>query len=231
MSGCEHHAVIITLPYPSESRLEEVLSQQADEGILQKAYSEKIGSIFSSLSRKFRDDTVNLAVGHAEKGTVLHFVMLHLDYSREDIEAQIEGMVARDLLTEQQAQSVDVGKIRRFLESPLGKRMLAAGSINREVPFNIEMPCHGLYKDMEDEACHGEMLLLQGVIDCYFEDPDGIVLVDYKTDYAPAGKVEMIRERYRVQILYYARALEMLTGKRVKEKYIYLFWNGEVLEF
>ena len=62
--GCEHHTVIITLPYPSESRLEEILSQQADEGILQKAYSDKIGSIFSSLSRRFRDDTVNLAVGH-----------------------------------------------------------------------------------------------------------------------------------------------------------------------
>jgi exonuclease SbcD len=62
--GCKYHAVIITLPYPSESRLEEMLSQQADEGMLQKAYSEKIGSIFSSLSHKFRDDTVNLAVGH-----------------------------------------------------------------------------------------------------------------------------------------------------------------------
>ena len=62
--NCDHSAVIITLPYPSESRLAEVLSQQADEGILQKAYSEKIGSIFASLGQKFREDTVNLAVGH-----------------------------------------------------------------------------------------------------------------------------------------------------------------------
>lgn len=62
--GCEHHAVILTLPYPSESRLEEVISQQADEGLMQKAYSEKIGSILSTLSEKFRDDTVNLAVAH-----------------------------------------------------------------------------------------------------------------------------------------------------------------------
>ena len=62
--GCEHTAVIITLPYPSESRLEELLTQQADEACLQKAYSEKIGSVFSALSQKFRDDTVNLAVGH-----------------------------------------------------------------------------------------------------------------------------------------------------------------------
>ena len=62
--GCDHQAIIITMPYPSESRLEELLSRQADEGMLQKAYSEKIGGIFSSLGQKFRDDTVNLAVGH-----------------------------------------------------------------------------------------------------------------------------------------------------------------------
>jgi len=62
--GCDHHAVILTMPYPSESRLEEVLSHEADEGLLQKAYSDKIGSIFSSLSQHFRDDTVNVAMAH-----------------------------------------------------------------------------------------------------------------------------------------------------------------------
>lgn len=62
--GCEHTAVIITMPYPSESRLELLLTQNADEGALQKAYSEKLGSIFSALNLKFRDDTVNLAIGH-----------------------------------------------------------------------------------------------------------------------------------------------------------------------
>ena len=62
--GCEHSAVIIALPYPSEARLEEVLTVQADEGALQKAYSDKIGGIFSSLAEKYRDDTVNLVVSH-----------------------------------------------------------------------------------------------------------------------------------------------------------------------
>jgi len=62
--GCDHNAVIITMPYPSESRLEELLSAQADENALQKAYSDRIGSIFSTLSDKFREDTVNLIVAH-----------------------------------------------------------------------------------------------------------------------------------------------------------------------
>jgi exonuclease SbcD len=64
LPGAGHHAVIIALPYPSESRLEEVLSAEADENALQKAYSEKIGDLLAVRSRKFRDDTVNLIVAH-----------------------------------------------------------------------------------------------------------------------------------------------------------------------
>ena len=187
--------------------------------------------ILPALVRKPRFLEEKKGLSAAEAGTALHFVMQTLDYKQADIKAQLEGMVARDLLTEQQAQSVDSDKIRRFLESPLGVRLLASDSVHREVPFNMEIPCQELYRDMLDEAYQGETLLLQGVIDCYFEEADGIVLLDYKTDYAPAGKVEAIRERYRPQISYYARALEHLTGKKVREKYIYLFWNGEVLEY
>ncbi len=172
----------------------------------------------------------------AEKGTILHFIMQHLDFSRiapheTEMKAQIEAMIAKDLITRQQAQSVDIQKINQLFSSELGKRMLASGSINREVPFNMEIPCCELYQDMDAKDCQDETVLLQGVIDCFFEEPDGIVLVDYKTDYVPDGKEESIKERYRLQIQYYSRALEMLTGKKVKEKYIYLFWNGKVLSY
>jgi len=64
ISGCNHNAVIIALPYPSEARLEQVLSKELDESELQQAYSDRVGSLFKQLSRKFRDDTVNLAVSH-----------------------------------------------------------------------------------------------------------------------------------------------------------------------
>ncbi len=166
----------------------------------------------------------------AEAGTVMHFVMQRLDF-RRDIMAQIEEMVEKDLLTAQQAQSVEVAKIRRFLDSDLGRRLMTAEKVNREAAFFMELPCRELYQDMGDEAYQGETALLQGVIDCYFEEPDGIVLLDYKTDYVAPGRVEMIRERYRLQIGYYALALARLSGRQVKEKYIYLFSTGEILEF
>jgi ATP-dependent helicase/nuclease subunit A len=178
---------------------------------------------------KFLEEKIGLSA--AEVGTILHFVLQHLDFHQEDFEVQIEEMVAKDLLTEQQARSIAVAKIRSFLESPLGKRMLASEKVSREIPFNIEIPCREVYKELEEEAYKNETLLLQGVIDCYFEEEDGIVLLDYKTDYVAPGGVDLIKERYRTQISYYAWALEKLTGKKVKDKLIYLFSNGEVLEY
>jgi len=164
----------------------------------------------------------------AEKGTVMHFVMQHLDFKNPDLKGQIEEMVSKDLLTRVQADSVDTDKIRRFLDSDLGRRLLSCGPINREVPFNIEIPCCELYPEIQGDMGR-EPILLQGVIDCFFEEPDGLVLIDYKTDRVPPGEEGTIRDRYTMQIQYYAKALEILTGKRVKERYIYLFYNGEVI--
>ncbi len=62
--NCDSNAVVITLPYPSESRLDEVLSHESDEEKLALAYSERVEEIFEKLSTKFRDDTVNLAMSH-----------------------------------------------------------------------------------------------------------------------------------------------------------------------
>lgn len=58
------NAVVLTLPYPSEQRLNEVLGDIEDERELQRNYSEKVGEILGNLSEKFREDTVNIATSH-----------------------------------------------------------------------------------------------------------------------------------------------------------------------
>lgn len=167
----------------------------------------------------------------SEKGSVMHFVMQHLNFANSDIDNQIEEMLAKDLLTEEQAANIDRKKIKTFLSSQLGKRMIASPDINREVRFNLEIPCREVYQETDEDGCGGETILLQGVIDCYFQEPDGIVLLDYKSDYVTEGGQRTIQERYRLQISYYARALEELTGKKIKQKFIYLFHTGEALEY
>ncbi len=58
------HAVIITLPYPSEARLAEMLTPSLNEVELGEAYAERVGKVFHELAWHFREDTVNLAMSH-----------------------------------------------------------------------------------------------------------------------------------------------------------------------
>ncbi|MHB8064786.1 MAG: helicase-exonuclease AddAB subunit AddA [Ruminiclostridium sp.] len=164
----------------------------------------------------------------AEKGTIMHFVMQHIDFNDKNIENQIISMVNKELITEQQAKSVDVRKIEAFIFSPICMRMLESGKIYREVPFNIELPCDELYPNINNS--NADKILLQGVVDCYFEEGNKIILIDYKTDYILKGGIKEIKDKYSMQISYYARALELLTGLSVNERYIYLFSTGELVE-
>ena len=66
---------------------------------------------------------------------------------------------------------------------------------------------------------------MQGIMDAYFEESDGIVLIDYKTDHVKDAE-ELVR-RYRKQLEIYAESLEQMTGKKVKERIIYSFCLGK----
>ncbi len=188
-----------------------------------------------SFLKKPRYLEVDKGLSAAEKGTVMHFVMQHLDFLSSDTEAhiraQVENMTQMELLTATQAETVDMKKILRFFGTPLGRRMKTAEKLYREAPFNVELRTTELYPELPAARYAEETLLLQGVIDCYFDEGDGLVLVDYKTDYVPQGEADQIKARYDKQIGYYAAALKQITGKPVKEKYIYLFWNGEILSY
>jgi ATP-dependent helicase/nuclease subunit A len=173
----------------------------------------------------------------AEAGTIMHFIMQHLELCAiskvmnvgDELRAQIESFVKNELLTRQEADVARVDKIKAFFDSPIGARMLKSHAVYREIPFNMELRVNEVY-EMPD-GCDDETMLLQGVIDCFFETEEGIVLLDYKTDYVPENGMDEIQARYRTQIDYYARALESMTGKKVSEKYIYLFYNGEIIKY
>lgn len=62
--GSDEPAVIAALPYPSEARLSEVLTADADEAALQKAYSERVAQVFRQMAQGFRPDAVRLAMSH-----------------------------------------------------------------------------------------------------------------------------------------------------------------------
>ncbi|WP_238906375.1 helicase-exonuclease AddAB subunit AddA [Clostridium sp. YIM B02506] len=166
----------------------------------------------------------------AERGTIVHFFMQKLELGKSnsysDIKEQIEELIARDLLREDESKVINIKKILNFMNSNLGQRMKRAfeegREVNRELAFYTEISALNFDKTLPREY-ETERVRLQGVIDAYFEEEDGIILLDYKTDYVGEKGVEEIIDRYRLQLDYYEEALEKITGKKVKERYLYLF--------
>ncbi len=164
----------------------------------------------------------------AEKGTIMHFVMQHLDFKStldsENIDIQIERMIFNELLTDEEVEVIDKEKISRFFESDIGVRMLKSDNIFKEVPFVYRKHANQIIEGLESE----EDIYIQGIVDCYFEEDGDIVLVDYKTDYV-VDDVDVLIDRYREQLNMYKEAIEGITERKVKESYIYSFnLNREV---
>lgn len=163
----------------------------------------------------------------ALRGTAYHAALEHISFqdikSLEETEAAIETLVEQGYLNQETRGFIRAGDIWAFLESPLGRRMAQAqaeGRIHKEQQFIIGIPARDMGRGDSDE-----LVLIQGIIDAYLEEPDGLVLIDYKTDHVPKENREqgaaMLAARYRVQLDYYERALTQLTGKKVKERVIY----------
>ena len=114
-----------------------------------------------------------------------------------------------------------------FFESALAKGMKAAAKrdkLYREQPFVMGVEAKRIYKDTDSK----ELIIVQGIIDAYYEEDDGIVLLDYKTDRVDSA--EQLVKRYKEQLNLYEEAIERFSGKRVKAKFIYAFCLNETIE-
>ena len=181
-------------------------------------------AVYDIPQTKFRQ--TEESIGAAERGTLYHFVMEHLPYEQMGDHFTAEMMLAQmqkaGLLREEERNCLKPQKFDRFMQSVLGKRMQQAakrGALRREQQFMLEIPVMELYPELESE----ENVLVQGIIDACFEEDGEWVLVDYKTDYVRYGMEQTLVDRYRVQLEQYARALEQLTGMKVREQIIYSF--------
>lgn len=169
----------------------------------------------------------------AEKGTAYHRVFECLDYEKtnslDEVKNQLISMLARGKMTEAMEKSVKAGDIYVFTKSAVGQRMKEASKkalLYREQPFVMGVPADEVREEYDSE----EEILIQGIIDAYFEEEGDLVLVDYKTDRVFRKNPQELVKKYQVRLDYYADALEKMTGKKVKEKYIYSVDLGREIE-
>lgn len=158
----------------------------------------------------------------AERGTLTHraLSLMPLDALRtaQDrpaaIREALQAMQARGIFTPEELRAIDVRSISGYFTSALGERMLQSDNVRREWAFNLRLTGQ-------------QAMLLQGVIDCAFEENGAWVLVDYKTD--RVDDAQALVARYAEQVAWYARALTEITGKSVRERWLYALRAGEAL--
>lgn len=178
------------------------------------------------------------------RGSAFHKVMELFDFSKltkevnkdkkaaEDLlREELERMRQEQVLLEEYYQVISVSRLAGFLQTSAALRMARAaraGRLYKEQPFVMGLPASRLKDTFPAE----ETVLIQGIIDVFFEEEDGYVILDYKTDAVDCP--EELVKRYQVQLAYYSEVLEQLsgyakdgTGKKVKERIIYSFRLGE----
>lgn len=165
----------------------------------------------------------------ALRGTAMHRLMECYDFTKmpdrsdefaENIKKQLTGLVQMGKVSEDMQKLIRIPSVELFLKSQLAPRMKAAAmrdDLFREKPF--VMGNH----EMEEE-----MVLIQGIIDVFWVEEDGIVLLDYKTDRVDSAT--RLRDMYKEQMDLYAEALERIFPLPVKEKYLYSFRLNQAIE-
>ena len=176
--------------------------------------------------REDKDDVIT----PAQKGTLVHMCMQRLDetkeYTLEMIQALIEDLVRREIITEKEAKSINPYKVLEFTKSTIWNALKSAKKVYKERPFFINIPAKEIYEeDVEEE------ILVQGIIDLYYIDQnDEVILVDYKTDYVEKGKENELVEKYISQLELYKKALEESLQRKVNKTYIYSVYLGKEIE-
>ena len=162
----------------------------------------------------------------ADRGTATHAAMQYLDLDAADGEAELERLEREGRITADQRRLADRAGIQRFLNSPLAEEMRRAQGLRREYRFSLLVPA----EDYLGPEAAREEVLLQGVVDCFFETPEGLVVVDFKTDRVTEATVRQRGEEYRAQVEAYSAALERIFQKPVCRRLLYFLHIGAQVE-
>lgn len=160
-------------------------------------------------------------------GNIFHETMQKIDIrninSKKDVYSEIDRLVKNGLLLDVEADVLNKSRIWNFINSDLGKRIKNSKDFKREQPISIYLDNDTTMKQISNI----DSAIINGIIDIYFEEEDGLVIIDYKTDYVDDKNINNIIDEYSIQLKLYKEALEKITNKKVKECYLHLFSKQE----
>ena len=189
-----------------------------------KASVSKLANSAESSKYTFTQKPAFLSKGDitpAERGTAMHKVVEFFDFSKsDDVKTELERLYEWQYISEREYESIDINKLESFFASDVFKRIKNSDLVKREMRFITEVNAAKLKPDIS-EVLADENIIVQGAVDICFTEPDGVVILDFKTDRVDSP--DELRDAYSEQLRFYAAACEKIFGKKVKQKIIYSF--------
>lgn len=213
----------------SVSDLKKMSMEEPELFHIQNAFNEEEEMPVPSFMTEGQEESIRQGTAY---GTIWHQVMAGIDFAKIRTEAEIkeavEELAEQGRLRPEDMSVLHYGRLKRFFSSELGEEMCKAaalGKLCREQPFVIHCPASRIFSGRTEQA----RILVQGIIDAYYESQDGIVLVDYKTDALREGEERKLVERYATQMAFYKEALETMLDRPVKACVLYSFSLGRAV--
>ena len=162
----------------------------------------------------------------AQRGTAMHAFMQFCDFksAAADLDGEISRLANHSYLTAEQAQALDKKALAALFGGDLGRRLLSADKVYRELNLSSFLPLSKFINRASDEK-----VLVRGIADCILEENGKLVLIDYKTDKVKS-EAELL-ERYKNQIDFYRTVAAKSLEKEVIEAGLYSFYLGKVCKY
>jgi ATP-dependent helicase/nuclease subunit A len=160
-------------------------------------------------------------------GTATHLVISELDLtgpvSADVIEKAKEKLLADGAMTAAVAEHIDAESILAFFDSELGGLVLdSSNTIQREWPFTFALPANESAGTSDERQATGdETIVVQGIIDMLVRTPEGLIVIDFKTDKITAGQAKERAGLYRRQLELYGRAACAVLKAKSVARWLY----------
>jgi ATP-dependent helicase/nuclease subunit A len=242
---------------PAKTSVSEL--SHANDEYIKFDYSNAVSRLPVALA--MNQGSIEGGIGGRTIGSATHLVISRLDISRppsrSSVEQTIEGLLADGVIPAAAASRINIEAILGFFSTDIGQVALHAQSkVFREWPFTFALPASELSWSSDEPAkqtvgkrqglqmdggqgtsppnrwrASDETIVVQGIIDMLIQTPDGLIVIDFKTDDVTAAQVRQRAELYRTQVSLYCRAASGIVGMYCIARCLYFLNHGEAVCF
>ena len=163
-----------------------------------------------------------------EKGTIFHKFLQYCDFEhlRRSPEEEMVRMADSGRISREEYSVLDIERVKKFANSQLLSRILKAVEVYREFRFISEVEADIVFEGQPNMP--HDTIQVQGMADCVLVETEGLVIIDYKTDYIK--QINELLDKYHRQLELYARALSESFQQPVKACFLYSITLAEAVE-